>query len=112
MWRALRYVYSVERNRKVFKRLFPPDLFAAFIDVGHYESDIEHYQELDRRFRQLSTAGVSCTTAACQCLGCSLIWNTNQSVHSQTDRREVQCHAHLGDRKQSGAPLCVSVGSR
>jgi hypothetical protein len=35
--RALRFVFSVEKNRKVFKRLFPPDLFAMFIDVGQYE---------------------------------------------------------------------------
>lgn len=38
--RALRYVYAVERNRTVFKRLFTPDTYALFIDVGHYQSDI------------------------------------------------------------------------
>jgi hypothetical protein len=34
--RALRFLYSHERNRQLFKRLFPslPDLFACFIDVG------------------------------------------------------------------------------
>ena len=45
--RALRFLYSVERNRKVFKRLFPlPDLFAAFIDIGHYVHGIEAYEHI------------------------------------------------------------------
>lgn len=39
--RTLRFVFSTERNRKIFRRLFPPELFAAFIDVGHFVRDIE-----------------------------------------------------------------------
>ncbi len=31
--RALRFIYAIERNRKVFARLFPPELFAQFIDM-------------------------------------------------------------------------------
>ncbi len=34
--RLLRYNCSLERNRKVYKRIFPPQLLGAFIDVGHF----------------------------------------------------------------------------
>lgn len=40
-FRTLRFVFSTERNRKLFRRLFPPDLFASFIDVGQYERDLQ-----------------------------------------------------------------------
>jgi len=89
VWRALRYVYSVERNRKVFKRLFPPDLFAAFIDVGHYESDIEHYHELDRRFRQLSTAG-ACTCCYSYCTASRLSARLESDLEYQPASSEAK----------------------
>ena len=50
VFRGLRYLFSVERNRKAFKRLFPPDLFAAFIDVGHYNTSLAAYASLVQRF--------------------------------------------------------------
>ena len=37
--RCLRFLYSVEKNRKAFKVIFPPSLFGAFIDVGNYNKD-------------------------------------------------------------------------
>ena len=40
-FRTLRFVFSTERNRKLFRRLFPPDLYASFIDVGQYERDLQ-----------------------------------------------------------------------
>ncbi|XP_072042766.1 serine/threonine-protein kinase Nek10-like [Amphiura filiformis] len=45
-FRTLRFLFSMERNRQLFKRLFPPDLFEAFIDVGHYVTDISAYKPL------------------------------------------------------------------
>ncbi|KAM9023042.1 LOW QUALITY PROTEIN: serine/threonine-protein kinase Nek10 [Ara ararauna] len=45
-FRALRFLFSMERNRHIFKRLFPPDLFEIFIDIGHYVRDISAYEEL------------------------------------------------------------------
>ncbi|KAG1662637.1 hypothetical protein FOA52_009622 [Chlamydomonas sp. UWO 241] len=66
VFRALRYLFSMERNRKVFKRLFPPDLFAVFkrlfppdlfavfIDVGHYNTSLAAYSELVQHFEDLS----------------------------------------------------------
>ncbi|XP_067456755.1 serine/threonine-protein kinase Nek10 isoform X1 [Thunnus thynnus] len=45
-FRALRFLFSVERNRHLFKRLFPTDLFELFIDVGHYVRDLTAYEGL------------------------------------------------------------------
>ena len=44
--RALRFLFSVERNRKVFKKLFPLELFLLFIDVGHYNNNVSDYTRL------------------------------------------------------------------
>ncbi|GLC33389.1 Serine/threonine-protein kinase Nek10 [Pleodorina starrii] len=54
VFRALRYLFSVERNRKMFKRLFPPELFAAFIDAGHYNAQLIAYAPLVKQFEELS----------------------------------------------------------
>ena len=37
--RCLRFLYSVEKNRKAFKVIFPPSLFGSFIDVGNFNKD-------------------------------------------------------------------------
>eukprot|EP00241_Pyramimonas_parkeae_P015086 CAMPEP_0114282738 /NCGR_PEP_ID=MMETSP0059-20121206/3718_1 /TAXON_ID=36894 /ORGANISM="Pyramimonas parkeae, Strain CCMP726" /LENGTH=580 /DNA_ID=CAMNT_0001403399 /DNA_START=306 /DNA_END=2044 /DNA_ORIENTATION=+ len=57
VFRSLRFIYSMERNRKIFKRVFPPDLFALFIDIGHYQYDMELYADLARRFAGLTAQG-------------------------------------------------------
>ncbi|QDZ26116.1 serine/threonine protein kinase [Chloropicon primus] len=44
--RALRYIFSSERNRDIFKKLMPPDFFSAFIDVGHYQESLKPYLRL------------------------------------------------------------------
>lgn len=43
----------MERNRRLFKRLFSPDLFAVFIDVGHYTMDIEAYSSVVDKLNSL-----------------------------------------------------------
>ncbi|XP_070565235.1 serine/threonine-protein kinase Nek10-like [Ptychodera flava] len=53
-FRALRFLFSMERNRQLFKRLFPPDLFEKFIDIGHYVRDIKKYDELVNKLNSLS----------------------------------------------------------
>ncbi|KAJ7322495.1 hypothetical protein JRQ81_018782 [Phrynocephalus forsythii] len=45
-FRALRFLFSMERNRHLFKRLFPADLFESFIDIGHYVREICAYEDL------------------------------------------------------------------
>ncbi|CAH2282972.1 serine threonine- kinase Nek10-like isoform X1 [Pelobates cultripes] len=52
-FRALRFIFSMERNRDVFKRFFPPDLFEMFIDIGHYIRDINCYEELVSKLNAL-----------------------------------------------------------
>ena len=41
---CIRFVYSVERNRKYFRKVFPPQIFASFIDIGNYVKEISGYQ--------------------------------------------------------------------
>lgn len=53
LFRALRFLYSSERNRKIFRRLFPPDLFAAFIDVGQYVHELGAYAALAAQLASL-----------------------------------------------------------
>ncbi|XP_056332123.1 serine/threonine-protein kinase Nek10 [Danio aesculapii] len=53
-FRALRFLFSMERNRHHFKRLFSPDLFEVFIDVGHYVRDITAYEPLQEKIMLLS----------------------------------------------------------
>ncbi|XP_076006370.1 serine/threonine-protein kinase Nek10 [Genypterus blacodes] len=48
-FRTLRFLFSVERNRQLFKRLFPTDLFELFIDVGHYVRDLSAYEGLQTK---------------------------------------------------------------
>ncbi|KAM9852045.1 serine/threonine-protein kinase Nek10 [Aulostomus maculatus] len=48
-FRALRFLFSVERSRHLFKRLFPTDLFELFIDVGHYVRDLTAYEGLQTK---------------------------------------------------------------
>eukprot|EP00063_Salmo_salar_P081349 XP_014056184.1 PREDICTED: serine/threonine-protein kinase Nek10 [Salmo salar] len=48
-FRTLRFLFSMEFNRHLFKRLFPTDLFELFIDVGHYVRDITVYEALQAK---------------------------------------------------------------
>ncbi|XP_066440829.1 serine/threonine-protein kinase Nek10 isoform X3 [Eleutherodactylus coqui] len=52
-FRALRFLFSMERNRDLFKRLFPPDLFEMFIDIGHYIREISAYEALVSKLNSL-----------------------------------------------------------
>ncbi|XP_023658460.2 serine/threonine-protein kinase Nek10 isoform X1 [Paramormyrops kingsleyae] len=53
-FRTLRFLFSVERNRRLFKRLFSAELFEMFIDVGHYVRDITSYEALQAKVSLLS----------------------------------------------------------
>nr|XP_014349446.1 PREDICTED: serine/threonine-protein kinase Nek10 isoform X1 [Latimeria chalumnae] len=52
-FRALRFLFSMERNRHLFKRLFPSDMFEMFIDIGHYIRDITTYEKLVAKLNSL-----------------------------------------------------------
>ena len=49
--RALRYVFSSERNRDIFKKLMSPEFFSDFIDVGHYQPSIKPYLKLAEQWQ-------------------------------------------------------------
>ena len=34
--RTLRFLFSIEKNRKSFKLVFPPEIFGNFIDIGNF----------------------------------------------------------------------------
>ncbi|XP_047137318.1 serine/threonine-protein kinase Nek10 isoform X2 [Hydra vulgaris] len=53
-FRTLRFLFSMERNRQLFKRLFPAELFEKFIDVGHYQRDLNSYNGLVTYVNQLT----------------------------------------------------------
>ena len=55
-FRSLRFLFSMERNRRLFKRLFPPDLFEMFIDIGHYKRDMAAYRPLVDKINSLSVS--------------------------------------------------------
>jgi NIMA (never in mitosis gene a)-related kinase len=42
-FRALRFLFSLERNRRLFKRLFTAELFDLFLRVEHYKIDLRLY---------------------------------------------------------------------
>ncbi|XP_066571835.1 serine/threonine-protein kinase Nek10 [Amia ocellicauda] len=53
-FRALRFLFSMERNRHLFKRVFSTELFEMFIDIGHYVRDITAYEKLLAKVSTLS----------------------------------------------------------
>lgn len=55
-FRALRFLFSMERNRRLFKRLFPSDLFEMFINIGHYKQDLNEYKPLVEKINGLSVS--------------------------------------------------------
>ncbi|KAK2562007.1 Serine/threonine-protein kinase Nek10 [Acropora cervicornis] len=53
------FLFSMERNRQLFKRLFPPDLFEKFIDIGHYVRDLNAYKLLVDKISTLSEEDIA-----------------------------------------------------
>ena len=44
--RTLRFLFSLEQNRQLFKQLFSTDILEKFIDIGHYVHDLGQYLSL------------------------------------------------------------------
>lgn len=42
--RTLRFLFAQPQNRRPFKRLFPPEIFEAFLRAKHYNYDISAYE--------------------------------------------------------------------
>jgi NIMA (never in mitosis gene a)-related kinase len=45
-------LYSVEKNRKAFKLIFPPEIFGSFIDIGNYNKEFQLYIPLLKKFNK------------------------------------------------------------
>lgn len=41
--RILRIIYSIEKNRKQFKQLFPTSLLSSFIEIGNFKQNVKYY---------------------------------------------------------------------
>jgi hypothetical protein len=54
----LRYISSLERNRKLFKQIFPLELLSPFMDVGHFIKPLKAYMETLKVFNKLDDGKV------------------------------------------------------
>mmetsp|Transcript_26665 Transcript_26665/g.48000 ORF Transcript_26665/g.48000 Transcript_26665/m.48000 type:complete len:740 (-) Transcript_26665:25-2244(-) len=52
--KCLRFIYSVERNRKIFRKIFPSIVFGPFVDIGNYVDEMKAYQDTFERFKNLT----------------------------------------------------------
>ncbi|XP_076326720.1 serine/threonine-protein kinase Nek10-like isoform X2 [Tachypleus tridentatus] len=52
--RAMRFLFSFERNRRWFHRLFPPAIFESFISVNHYKRDMSLYHPCIHRLNSMT----------------------------------------------------------
>ncbi|KAL4469437.1 hypothetical protein ABPG74_004690 [Tetrahymena malaccensis] len=52
-FKLLRFLFSIEKNRKIFKLLFPTKLFTTFIDIGNYQKNYSKYKNLAEEFNLL-----------------------------------------------------------
>ena len=50
--RMLRFLYSIEKNRKAFKLVFPPEVFGSFIDIGNFNKNFQSYIPLLRKINK------------------------------------------------------------
>ena len=53
---CIRFIYSIERNRKYFRKVFSPQIFSNFIDIGNYVKEISAYQPTLKLINNLSQA--------------------------------------------------------
>lgn len=53
--RTLRFLFSVEKNRKSFKVVFPPEIFGSFIDIGNFNRNFSSYISLLRKMNKKLT---------------------------------------------------------
>lgn len=50
----LRHLFSIEKNRKVFKSVFPPKIFGIFIDIGNFVKNLNNYESMANEFNKLN----------------------------------------------------------
>jgi serine/threonine protein kinase len=62
--RALRFVGSCERNRRLFKSIFPPRVLASFLDIGQYDHALSAYAPFVVTLANLTAEKMSAISAA------------------------------------------------
>lgn len=45
-------MFSIEKNRKAFKLVFPPEIFGAFIDIGNFNRNFQNYIPLLKKLNK------------------------------------------------------------
>ena len=104
--RALRFVFSTERNRKIFRRLFPPDLFAAFIDVT------PRRKSLPRRHAGAPAASVAAAHCCCMPAASRHRWQCLVgSVWSAAFGRHSVWSAAFGRQRHAGPPHLTAAAN-
>jgi hypothetical protein len=48
----------LEKNRKIYKKIFPSQLLGKFIDVGHFVKTYESYKPCLKTFEELENSQV------------------------------------------------------
>ncbi|KIH66584.1 kinase domain protein [Ancylostoma duodenale] len=74
IFRVLRLLFSMERNRGMFKKVFPTAFFEQFIDIGHYVQDLSSYRPL--------------VTEYCKIIDTSSIADLNTAWESVNQKRD------------------------
>lgn len=114
--RALRFVFGVERNRKVFQRLFPPEMFAGFIDVGNYVHDLVPYRRLVKMLNDMPVRRLLLLLSPSYMLECPCRFLPSLAISSGICSRQrgdgVRRAAHGGQGPARGARLRAAGGAR
>ena len=103
-FRALRYIFSTERNRQIFRRLFPPDLFASFIDVGHYAAT-SRAAPLARQMLRLSSAALSRMLEALQDINIERAWAAHPRLFGARASWQGRLRLGLPGEEDTGGTL-------
>lgn len=53
VFRVLRLLFCLERNRHFFRRVFQPEFYEQFIDIGHYVHELTAYAPLVDSYRNI-----------------------------------------------------------
>ncbi|VDL66345.1 unnamed protein product, partial [Nippostrongylus brasiliensis] len=59
IFRVLRILFSLERNRALFKKVFPAPFFEQFIDIGHYVQDLSAYRPLVTEYTKIIVSPIA-----------------------------------------------------
>ncbi|KRX04155.1 Protein kinase-like domain [Pseudocohnilembus persalinus] len=75
-FRLLRFLFSIEKNRKVFKMLFPAKIFGLFIDIGNFAKKLEKYINLTKQYNQLDKDDLLSIVEGVKQIGSTMLTST------------------------------------